>query len=436
MFKYKFYTVVISIIAIISIFYSCKKEEDLDIPRVTFEYPSENKSYVVGDTITVKVVIESNSPIKSVYFSLVNDDLIPVITNYHYSSEVVSGKAIIYSFPIDNMRLEGGKYQISCIVTNQKETKHKYLNVLVSALDRVLRDVAVVTRNASHIKIWSIGADMNKTPELLFEVNSDYSASCYLPFNERIAMGGSIIGDINVWNYFTKDTLQLIDNQTNPPFPCFTTVSSIGDYLAVGYYAGRVSLFNSYGEKRFVINTKAGYFPKMIIDVDKNYYIEESEKSGNKNIISVFKKETNSFYSYFSVNGKLVGAFPFEGDDAMIFFNVGSVGNVEKYIYTANATTEPVYYNGDKIVSTAQIDAKNYLIATVNDLLWYQYQKSSIAPILSNRAFMNLKYDELSNSIFVNENMTIRRIAIPNGQIISSKSIGEEVLDIHLIYNY
>ena len=436
MIKYKLYTVIISFLAIISIFYSCKKEEDLDIPKVAFEYPSENRSYIVGDTITVKVVIESKSPIKSVYFSLVNDNLIPVITNYHYYSEVISGEAVIYSFPIDNMRLESGKYQISCIVTNQKETKHKYLNVLVSALDRVLKDVAIVTRNASHIKIWSIGVDMNKTPELLFDVNSDYSASCYLPFNERIAMGGSYIGDIYVWNYFTKDTLHVIDTQANPPFPYFTTVSSIGDYLAVGYYSGSVRFFNSYGEKRFVINTKAGYFPEMIIDVNNNFFIEESEKSGNKNIISVYKKESNSFYSYFSVNGKLVGAFPFEDNDAMIFFNVGNVGNVEEYIYSANATSEPVYYNGDKIISTAQIDVKNYIIATENNLLWYQYQRSSITHILSNRSFANLKYDELSNSVFVNENMTIRQIAIPNGQIIGSQSIGEEILDIHLIYNY
>jgi hypothetical protein len=420
----------------ISLAFSCNKEDDEDIPKVTFQYPNENASYVVGDTITVKVVIESNSPIKSVHFSLVNDDLNPVITNYHYPLNVVSGTAIIYSFPIDNMRLESGKYKISCIVSNQSETKHKYIDVLVSALDRVLKDVAIVTRKNSHIKVYSIGPDMNKTPELLFNVNSDYSASCYLPLNERFALGGSVIGDVTVWNYFTKDTLQVIKVQANPPFPYFSTLSSVGNYLAVGYYQESVSLYNSFGDKKNDIITKTGYFPDMIIDVGDNYYIEESEKSGNRYYISVFDKQSNSYYSSYSVNGKLIGSFPFDGNDAIIFFNIGNTGNIEKYIYDDNATTEPVYYGGDKIISTAQIDSKNYLIASEDELLWYQYHISSVTPILSNRHFDNLNYEELSKTVILNENMAVKRISIPDGQIVGNVQMGEEILDIHLIYNY
>lgn len=436
MFKYKIYTIIIGFIVIISVFYSCKKEEDEDIPKVTFEYPNENSSYVVGDTIAVKVVIESNSPIKTVAFSLVDEDLNPVISNYVYPLEVISGRAVLYSFPIDNMRLESGKYQISCVVTNQKETKHKYLDVMVSALDRVLKDIAVVTKSGSHIKVWSIGANMEKTPDLLFDIISDYSGSDYLPLNERFALSGSVLGDVNVWNYFTQDTLQVIKVQANPPFPYFSSISSISDYMAVGYYSGSVSLYNSYGDKKVDIISKNSYFPNLIKDVGKSFFIEEVQKGGSNRIISVYNKQSNSYYSAFDVNGNLVSAFQYEDNDVMIFFNVGSQGNIEKYIYKDNATTEPVSYNGGKIISVDQVDSKNYLFTTDDALLWYQYQISSVTSVISNRSFDHLSYDNISKMIFVSENLSIRRISFPDGQYFGSVSLGEEIVDIHLIYNY
>ncbi len=436
MFKYRDFVIIFGVVAIISILYSCKKNEDVDIPVVRYLYPHENATYSVGDTIHVSVVIDSKSIIKSVSFNLVDESLKPVLPTYKYNVDGTNKLNINFSFPIDNYYLKGGRYQILCNVNNDIENKHKYLPVIVSGITRTLLDVAVVTKSASHIKVWSLGPTLNKTPELKFELKGDYSGSVYIPFHNRFVIAGAVNGDLIVWNYLNGDTLQRIVSQANPPFPYFSTVSVIDNLLSVGYYNESVKSYYSDGNQKSEIHTQSGYYPSKIINLNTNFLIEQKKKSGSNSILSLYNSDNFSLHSTFNLNGKIVNAFPFEGKDFMVFFNVGNQGNIEKFIYDDNATTEPVSYSGDKIISVTQISPKKYIIAIQNYLLFYDYSVSSVSSITMNNTYTKIKYDEISKAVFACENDKVSMFTVPAVTIIGNSFVGEKILDIHLIYNY
>lgn len=412
---------------------SCKKEID-DVPVVTFLYPTENTFYQVGDTMEIKVAIKSISNLKSIEFKLVNSDLIPVSKNHNYPVDGSNNMTVNYAFSIDDYYMQSGDYQILCKVENDKEVKHKYLTVKVSSVAKKLEDIAVVCKNNNKIQVYNLSSNLNSSI-LKFEVISDYSGSVYLPFHHRFALAGSVNGNMICWDYFSGDTLQNIPFNANPPFPYFSALGAVNKYLAVAYYQGTVDLYNFAAYQKYSLVMETNYYPSQLFDLSDHFMVEEKQINGSKQLVSVRIDATASQYASFMLSGKLIGAFPFEGQDDMLFYNNGSEGVIAKYIYDDNANNYPISYNIPVIVAVAQIDSKNYLLSTQTDLLWYQYQTSSITSLVNNVSLKNLCYDNVSNLLYATEGQNIVVYSVPDGTLLNTINIGKEILALHLIYN-
>ncbi len=413
---------------------SCNKKVE-DIPFVEFKYPYENAIYSVGDTIDIHVSIQSNSAIKTIEFTLVDNNLIPVLANHIYPVDGSNKMEAHFAFMLDDYYMEGGSYQILCKVTNEVDMKHKYRSVIVSAVSKVLEDVVAVTRSGSDIRIWSLGPNLNKTPELKYEVRSDYSSSCYLPFHHRLVLVGSVSGDMIMWEYFSGDTMQRIPHSANPPFPFFSGLSVVGDYHALSYYQGAVDLYDYHGNTISSVPTISGFYPHKVLEVSPNFIIVQKQKNGSNQLISLHLENTAMQYASFNLIGDIVFANKYEENDFMIFYNYQAQGHIEKYIFEDNATTTPISYSGSAFRSITSINANNYLLSAGNQLLWYQYAISSISPIISGKALDHLRYESLSGRVYAAENQSVEMISVPSGQMINSVQISEEILNIHLIYN-
>ena len=75
------------------------------------------------------------------------------------------------------------------------------------------------------------------------------------------------------------------------------------------------------------------------------------------------------------------------------------------------------------------------MLAAGNQLLWYQYEVSSVSPIYTGKELHFLAFDQLSNRVYASAEQMVMVFDIPSGQLISSFDLGEEILNIHLIYN-
>ena len=428
------YILIIGYVFVILLF-SCKKDHHVDIPEVSFQQPSEGSFFAVGDTVNVKVHIESKSIIKSVNFTLVDENLIPVLSNYSYPVNGSNTMSIDYAFIIDDYYLDGGDYQLLCSVMNQEERKDKYHSIKVLPVDKVLESIAVVCKSGNQVNIYGLGIHLNTLPELKFSMHCNYEASSYIPFHHRFALVGSDVGNMVVWDYFSKDTLMQLRNDAVPPFPYFTDLSRMGNYFCVSNYSGQLSFYDYLGNQKIAGNCLSGFFSDQVIDVSPNYLVVQQQKSGSNQLLSLHNNSNAYQYAIFGLPGNLIDAFPFSNKDFMVFFNTENMGQIEKYIFNDNATTEPVSYHGAAIFAVDQVDAYNYIFSTANEVFWYQYSLSSISSIVNGKSIKFVKYDPINNMIYMADDQNVLAYTYPNGQLLYSYNIGEEILDIHLIYN-
>ena len=416
-------------------FSSCKKEEE-DIPVVDFIKPSENQFITVGDTIDIVFDITSISAIKSIEINLVDLNLKPILKMISYKklNGSTSGR-VSSAMIIDDMFLQSGNYKVMARVYNEKDQKDKFQNISISALDQELMGLTILTKQPNYVKVWNYDLNFQKT--LINTMIGDYGGSVYLPFHNRMAVSGKVSGSFTVWDYFIGDTILNIDALSNPPFPYFTGVAIVDNAIALQYYSEKFELYSYMGRLSTTVHATTGYYPEKVFDVGVNYISIEHDKSSPQLRLVTHLKSTGYNYSYYMLQGPVVGAFPFENNDFMMFSNYNGSGQIEKFIWDNNATTRPISYSGDEFVDAVQLNSSEYLLLTEKNVLWYRYSNSSISSIISLNVAnpLHIRYEFLSKTIWIVDKQGFMVYSYPSGSLVSDHRINEEVLNLHLIYN-
>jgi hypothetical protein len=216
--------------------------------------------------------------------------------------------------------------------------------------------------------------------------------------------------------------------------PYYTGVAYVNDLLAVSYRQGAVSFYNYLGQAKLSLATQANYYPEKVFDVGSNFIVQQKHISSTNRIVTLHLS-TASQHASFNLQGDICDAFPFEGKDFLVFFNGSGQGNIEKYIFDNNGTTKPVSYHGAEFLSAVQQDAYNYYLSTDNQLLWYRYSVSSVSPIVDNVRLEFLCYDPVGARLFAVNNQQVEVYSVPQGQLLFSTAVSEDIIGMHLIYN-
>jgi hypothetical protein len=425
------------LLLILMFLHSCTKDETVDIPEVQYLLPAENDQFTYGDTIEIAVDVKSVSPIKNISISIVDEHFSPVFTNYNYSGlNGSTGGRVRFAIIHDKQFIESGGYQVMVRVENEKEQKYKYRAIRILSPMRKLLGAAVITKTPNHINVWHI--DQNFQKSLKASMQGDYSGSAYISFHNRMVVSAKVQGSYTMWDYKTGDTILNIQAKPNPPFPYFTGVGIFDNLVSAQYYyAEKFSLFNYAGKIEKTVEAAPGYWIVAVFDVGENFVSIQYEKSSQTKRLVTHLGTTGMNYSYYVLQGPVVAALPFEGKDFMLFSNYNGGGQIELFIWDHNATTRPLTYSGAEFIDAVQIAPKQYYLLTANKVKWFRYQDGSITDFLSIQGVspIKIRYDELSGNVWIADSQGFS-VYDKNGQQVFDQRFNEQVLNIHLIYNY
>ena len=436
MFQIKSNIFLFSIFVLFLIATSCKKEE-VDIPVVNILRPYENQNFTIGDTIEIDFNVESKSNIVSVDINVVDEKLKPVLANYSYT--LLNGKtrgSAHFALMLSDNFMPAGKYQIMVRVTNEQDTKHKYQWIEVGVPNRKLLGLAVITKAPNKVNVWNYDLNFNKTIKKV--MIGDYAGSAYLPFHNRMALSAKLQGHYTIWDYFSGDTILNLQTLGNPPFPYYTGTAIVDDKLSVQYYAGAFSLMNYNGQIITNVSTTAGYYPQKVFDVGADFVSIEYSKSSIKKLLVTHIGSTGMNYGGCQLKGPVIGAFPLENKDFILFSNYYGYGHIERFIWDKNATNDlSIYFMGDEFIDAIQMGNMEYMLLTKRGVLWYKYSSGSTPLVvkLSVADPIKIQYDDISRTIWVADKHGFSVYTFPWGNLISDHRINEEVLNFHLIYS-
>jgi hypothetical protein len=418
------------------LFQACAKDEVQDVPEVRFLLPVENDQFTYGDTIEIAVDVKSVSPIRNINISIVDEHLSPVFDNHAYTAlNGTQGGRLHYAIIHNLQFIPAGNYQIMLRVENEKELKHKYQPITILSPMRELLGAAVISKTPNHVNVWHFDQNYQKSQKA--SMQGDYGGSAYIPFHNRMVLSAKVQGDYTMWDYMTGDTILNFRAKANPPFPYFTGVGIFDNKVSAQFYSGSFTMYNYAGKTVMTVHTTSGYWVRDVFDTGENFVSIEYDKSSQDKRLVTHLGETGMNYSYYVLQGPVVSALPFEDKDFILFSNYNGGGQIELFIWDNNATTRPVSYHGPEFIDAVQIAPKQYYLLTAGTVKWFRYQDGSITDLINIQGVspIKIRVDELSGKIWIADTQGFR-VYSKNGQLIHDQRLSEQVLNLHLIYNY
>src|ERR1700746_4127123 len=122
--------------------FSCRKEEDISAPKITFSSPVENQVFNVYDHVPVKASVTDNTKLTSISVSLVDasQSLVHITVPVPVSSPSTN---VDMQYLLDNIHLESGVYYMLISASDGKNDSHGYLKINIVAVPKVLKKVYV-----------------------------------------------------------------------------------------------------------------------------------------------------------------------------------------------------------------------------------------------------------------------------------------------------
>lgn len=427
------YLILIIITLILIHFSNCKKSENKSVPTIKTFSPAQNSTFNVLDTMRIIADVLDYNQLKSINISLVNENLIPVISPVFIQPKSNSYKINI-DYVIDDIHLSSGKYYVLIIATNDYNSKKEYIKISLSELEKQFESLIVITKTGNNelsINTIDTGFDFQE----LFTIEGDYSASIINSFYRQLFISGRNITNLKVLNIDEGKidwSLEPIIYQPMHDFNCMFMKENIL-YLAFSYEY--INGYNHTGTIKFSAQAPITQLPTNPIRFGDYVAVNlKSKTAGNGNIVAYYYISGAERHSFITFNNVL-NIFPLD-DYSIISFEEANGSNLIK-IYNF----EDIYSNTNftlpdgKINCIAQIDEDNFLIAYQNSIFSYNYYHNSTNLFIDDISAIQMVYEKLNSRIFISEGEMIFIYDYSSASLVAEVPVAQNILGINLLYN-
>lgn len=139
---------ILALLSLLSLLGGCRKEKDVDPPRVAILLPGNGMSLQVPDTLLVQVEVSDEREVKSLSISLLDQNGVPVAKPITVA--VNSESAVITrELAITNERLPSGTYTLSAVASDGENRSSAFRNIQVQAAPLRLRALFIAAPTGS-----------------------------------------------------------------------------------------------------------------------------------------------------------------------------------------------------------------------------------------------------------------------------------------------
>ena len=418
------------ILACILVF-SCKKK-DTDPPSIIVNYPYENQSFTVYDSISVEAVIQDNKEVTSVDMVLTDQNFVPVLKTFSYYPNKAYYE-LRTSYIIDDINIPSGNYYLLIKASDGSNTKNRYIKILINEAPKRLKYIAIITKNGSTTNILKVDSINNITT--LKTLTSDYCGSAVNSRYQQIYLAGSIINNIEVFSLPDMQILWTVQSMPDPPTPYFENIYLDKNNLFVSFRQNKFNVYNQDGANISSTILNNGMVISKFLS-QQNYLITEQYQIplGIRKI-AVYYPVSYSLFQELNMDFEVVDFFQKNSDNVYITANKNGQGIFKIYNITTNGVWQPLNIPTGKIFSSCQINSNDLLIAKTNEILLYQYSNTNLVTFRSGINAFKIKKEEISNTVFCCDDKNIYIFTYPNGGLLNTINFNDSILDFHFVYN-
>ena len=419
------------IIILIFIIFSCKKEDDTQMPSITITEPV-GTNYEVFDTIWIKAKITDNEIVKTVTYGITdsNADYIAnaKVKTFESNDIYFSGYIIL-----NDVRTESGNYTLTITASDGYNTKKQFKTIYIKALTKKLEKIYVITESTNNTKIYELLEQNNI--ELKYTLNdniTDAAINSYLRSLYLLDKSGNL-KSISLNNF---EPYWAVSNLNNNLVEYKGKLMIYDDYCFASVKRNNIQSFDINGNVRKTAVSELFAYEPSCFTIQNNFFVNYTyNNSISSNYIEKLYYTTGASQTYYSVNFDVIDILPLNSNEIIAF---GNKLDTMKLLTLKLDATQLQYIdidNYEKLLSVAKIGANEFVFSTVNGL--YKYDNNYLGHAISiNDSYADyLYFEELNKTIYRLKDNEVEILNTDNYSTINTFVLPEKVIKILFEYN-
>ncbi|MCX7954597.1 MAG: hypothetical protein N3A01_05335 [Bacteroidales bacterium] len=365
------------LLIIIVIVFSCKKNPEINQPKVVIYEPSIS-SFVSTDTIMVEFsIFDSDDDIVKARIFIGNNNFTPV-SDVTIVNNIRQGERVRIKHPIKERWLPTGTYYLVIIASNKYSSGRGFKEIHIATKAPILAGLLVVVQDNNDFKLYVSDSLYNFS---LRKVYYNLVDVAYYPLNNNFVIldkyGNLIFTDTSFNNICSISNLNkpgsIYNGKINYKYPCI--------------YVNNAN--------RFIYGINYGYnISESYATLYEPYFFKWIESE-----LIVFSKNNNSINNFFielpllkiqhSTNEKLLDVILFSNNEYLIVTNNNYNSNVNVYLYNK------LYNNFRKLNETTYLTYHGSI--NINNEIYLSLDNSLYVYNNSFSSFIKIKDEQLSN---------------------------------------
>ena len=422
----------LKLLALIILFASSCKEDEVPPPFIEVYNPSHLQSYAVGDSISISASISSGSILEYIKISLVNTNLInvnPVMSIYPETENY----SLTVKYPISNTAISSGQYYLIIEAVNSSSSEKAYTSINISSIPkRSLSLIAFSYENGNPIHIYKVDSLLQFTE--FSELSGDFGGAAVNPVSQYIYCMGKYTGPLRTIDANNGSIIDEIPAVIQTPFPYYNCINWENNLLMVGLYDGYIKgYFNNTNLKfSYLIN----HFRPQFIKYDGTYLLGSFfYQTNNAPGVGIIYEISGYIKDILFTAYSIVDMYRVSGNNVLLFTMNGS--QAELYTldtYNMIITIKKTLASGE-IYSVCDLGNNKYLMTHDNGLIIYDYISNTSSDFYPGTKPGKLCYDEIDEKVYLSFEKEIYSYTWPTAQESGPLNLPDSIKDIHILYN-
>lgn len=414
----------------------CKDDKQIIYPEVRFLHPANNAQYDVLDTVMMRIVVNYPKPLVSLRIGLQDEAFTPVMTSQLIKDFSTGAQTVLY-YPISVSNLASGNYNLMAEARDGEVYTRAYRQLFIHEIERELRYVFVVGQTGnSELHVNRYDANMQNLSA--FHFDGDYAGSAVSSVSQQFFIAGKHRGNITAVNAEGLSQNWVVPIIPNPVIPYLTCLQSFDGHLFAGFWQGQIGRWNMQGVQG-VSTEMTEYTAANLLFASGKYLVAASQQKGNINQqwLEVFYLDGGGLLTAVETNIRPV-IFSEPENGKLLFIGNNSNGSaIAKLFNPADGMLSQPYQPFDfpavSVIAGTTTDPGRILLVDAEGVWMYHYQ-TSLTQLIRQPGIKAIRYNDIHRNIWC---LTHNSVLVYNlsGSLIAQYAAGNNLIDLHLMYN-
>ena len=401
---------------------ACRKDKDSSAPSITILAPGAGSTVAVPDTLVVRVAVEDDHIVESVWIAVTNTDGVPIAAPITASpgstSAVVEG-----GIPMTDERIAQGSYTLTVRVSDGPNSRSAFLTLGVQAAPLRLRAIFIATpagtTAAEVLRIDSTGAVAS------FTTLSDLSGAVADGYGQHVVIAGGTMSDmvaVPTAGYAHPWSVPNL-NATGTPYFAGLRLDPADGRIYFGTNDGFIRGVTGEGAQTFTAQVPGGYRSRLTAVVGDRLVSAQAAIALPEHRMATHAYPSGQFVAAFPLDMEPVALDQRTEQNALFFGNIGVDGVIQDRSIGSGGSFVVRQFPGERIQAVQRIDANTWAIALAGRIVRFTYPTNGLVVLAPGVSADALAYEAATGRLYAGVGAQLLFMDHMNGSVLESMDL-------------